>query len=236
MQSAMYRRATIHDQPRWLRVTSNKQRGINIAAVYHYFNREHENFVLSPSFLSMCRNFIRNPWCLLLRGSNRGIESNIATENDRRRRASWWESERRRLSWRSWSTTVFSLNLHESSENEASLRIDLIDVSAKSPCRTDAFVRSSEIRHDIDERTKASVLRFRSITTLVGNVLITGSRLMLNSWMLYRPLGLLLGACQQSGRLRANRIPTERLLERKCELASTAERVRLIRREGRMPE
>jgi len=44
------------------------------------------------------------------------------------------------------------------------------DVSDNSPCRTDAFVRSSEIRHDIDERTKASVLRFRSIATFVGNV------------------------------------------------------------------
>ena len=46
------------------------------------------------------------------------------------------------------------------------------DVSDKSPRRTDAFVRSSEIRHDIDERTKASILQFRPIATFVGNVMI----------------------------------------------------------------
>ena len=48
---------------------------------------------------------------------------------------------------------------------------ELYDVSDKSPCRTDAFVRSSMSWRISLERTKASVLPFRSIATFVGNVL-----------------------------------------------------------------
>ena len=61
----------------------------------------------------------------------------------------------------------------------ATVFLSNLDVSDKSRGRTDAFVRSSELRHDIDERTKASVLRFRSIATIVGNV-------NLMHWILWR--------------------------------------------------
>ena len=51
----------------------------------------------------------------------------------------------------------------------------LLDLSGTSPSRTDAFVRCSEIRNGIDERTKASVLRFRRIATAVGSKLFVPS-------------------------------------------------------------